>query len=354
MSAPASAKDSMWRSGRSTIRWQSSSPPRSWTRSWSARTTSGPIVIGGTKCPSMTSTCKMRAPASMTASTSSPRRRKSAESSDGTTWGVRRLSEAGWSASGARWEEGTSVSLRRDPLPVLRPDALEELLERLRELLDALALERLGDVVVVDACLRDLLEDALRLVDALFERWGHSPVVLEGPDRLLGHRVHRLGADELLDVEDVRVGGILRRGRGPEAALGPRPLRAEEFPALAREGLLVALVRELGIGDGELPLEVVVAAELVQAAVGLGIDTGDEEARNRGHRAGVAAGGDEPLEPAQVGLGVEGEVRVDLDRRVAVPTRALVPDRPQKVAGVCDVLGSETDEDLFRLGLRFE
>jgi hypothetical protein len=69
LSAPAFANSSMWSSGRSIIRWTSIAPPASWTRSAIEPATSGPIVIGGTKCPSITSTWMIRAPAAITSST---------------------------------------------------------------------------------------------------------------------------------------------------------------------------------------------------------------------------------------------------------------------------------------------
>src|ERR1035437_9793371 len=47
-------------------------------------TTGGPMVILGTKWPSMTSTCSMVAPAGSTRATSSARRAKSADRIDGT------------------------------------------------------------------------------------------------------------------------------------------------------------------------------------------------------------------------------------------------------------------------------
>ena len=51
----------------------------------SAPTTLGPNVIGGTKCPSMTSQWMTRAPASMTSSTWAASREKSADRIDGAT-----------------------------------------------------------------------------------------------------------------------------------------------------------------------------------------------------------------------------------------------------------------------------
>ena len=60
-------------------------PPASWTRSAIEPATSGPIVIGGTKWPSMTSTWMIRAPAAITSSTCEPSREKSDERIEGAT-----------------------------------------------------------------------------------------------------------------------------------------------------------------------------------------------------------------------------------------------------------------------------
>ena len=54
---------------------------------------------------------------------------------------------------------------------------------------------------------------------------------------------------------------------------------------------------------------------------------------------------------AIVRVGVVGQVRVDLERDPAVLAVALVPDRPQHVAGVADVVAREREEDLLRVGL---
>src|SRR5829696_10127775 len=107
-SAPALAKSSILRSGRSTIRCTSSAPPRPCTRSRSASTISAPIEMGGTKWPSITSTWITRAPASMTASTWSPRRTKSAARIDGAT----RTSESRSWAGTARRPYQPRLSLR--------------------------------------------------------------------------------------------------------------------------------------------------------------------------------------------------------------------------------------------------
>src|SRR5215210_6197620 len=63
----------------------SNTPPAARTCSRSEPATSAPIEIGGTKWPSMTSTCMTRAPASITSSTCAPSREKSAARIDGAT-----------------------------------------------------------------------------------------------------------------------------------------------------------------------------------------------------------------------------------------------------------------------------
>src|SRR4051794_4532801 len=85
LSAPALANSAIWRSGCSIMRWTSTSAPAAWTCSAIAPTASGPIVIGGTKWPSITSTWMTPAPAASTSPTSSPSRAKSAARIDGAT-----------------------------------------------------------------------------------------------------------------------------------------------------------------------------------------------------------------------------------------------------------------------------
>src|SRR3954453_21336538 len=67
------------------MRCTSANPPASCMRPATASSTSGPIVIGGTKWPSITSTWITRAPASITSATCAPSRAKSAERIDGAT-----------------------------------------------------------------------------------------------------------------------------------------------------------------------------------------------------------------------------------------------------------------------------
>ncbi len=229
-------------------------------------------------------------------------------------------------------------------------------------------------------------------------------MVLEGEDRLLGHRVDGVRADQLVDVQRVRVGRVLGRGGSPQDPLGSGALGGQVLPPGAAEGLEVVGVGEPRVGDRELALQALVGAHLLQAAVRLGVDARHEEARHRGHRRGVAALGHEPLEAAQVALGdlrvaaqgedqrdvdraalgdhvldraepglgggdldqqvgavdrlvqadrlleglerVVGQAGVDLDRHVTVTADAAVPDPAEHVAGLPDVLFGERPEGL--------
>jgi hypothetical protein len=154
------------------------------------------------------------------------------------------------------------------------------------------------------------------------------------------------------------------------------------------------------------------AADLLQPPVRLRVDARDEEARDRGHRRGIAARLHEPLQPADVRLCdlavpperedqrhvdraaardalldraepllrrgdldeevrpvdpvveaerlldrrllVEGEVRVDLHRHVPVLAPVPVVDAPQRVAGVLDIAHGQVVEDLLRIVLPLE
>src|SRR5579863_6274599 len=80
-SAPALAKSSMYCAGLVIIRWASSG---SRVQRRTASTTIGPIVMLGTKWPSMTSIWMRCAPAASASRTCSPRRVKSADRIDGT------------------------------------------------------------------------------------------------------------------------------------------------------------------------------------------------------------------------------------------------------------------------------
>mmetsp|Transcript_15018 Transcript_15018/g.38593 ORF Transcript_15018/g.38593 Transcript_15018/m.38593 type:complete len:203 (+) Transcript_15018:802-1410(+) len=114
MSAPALAKSSTRCSGSTIMRWQSRIESGCALRR--ASTTSGPMVMFGTKRPSITSTCTQSAPALSTSPTSWPSLEKFAERMDGeiitllgsllsfSTRGFARIAtaRAGWGAARPR------------------------------------------------------------------------------------------------------------------------------------------------------------------------------------------------------------------------------------------------------------
>ncbi len=60
-------------------------------------------------------------------------------------------------------------------------------------------------------------------------------VVGDGVQGRLGHRVHGVLGDEVVDVHGVAVGGVLDAGRGPQRPLRPRRRPRERLPALGGE-----------------------------------------------------------------------------------------------------------------------
>ena len=277
----------------------------------------------------------------------------------------------------------------------LGADALEQLLHRLDELVDALAQQLVGDVDHVDAGVGQRLQDGRRVLAG--GGAADLGVVAGGQQRGHRHRVDGVRPDELLDVHHVAVGRVLDAGRGPQRALHGGAGVAQGGEALAEEDLLVALVGGARVGDAGLAEQVVVAGAL-QALVDLGVHARDEERRDRVdvdrlalleaalEAADVGLGhlrvlldaeeqGDVDVAPLvdhlldrgrallgardldhQVGaidalpvlarllhraVGVEGEVGIDLEGHEAVLAAALVVDDAQHVAGVLDVADRE-------------
>ena len=89
------------------------------------------------------------------------------------------------------------------------------------------------------------------LAQILGQAGPHHSVVAERVQRLDRHGVDGVGADQGLDVEDVAIGRVLGPGGGPQQPLrrAPRP-RAPASAAL--EHLQIALIGDLGVGDGDL------------------------------------------------------------------------------------------------------
>jgi hypothetical protein len=58
-------------------------------------------------------------------------------------------------------------------------------------------------------------------------------VIVEGPQRFVGHRAHDVGADEFADVHHVGVVGVLGSGARPERSLDASGLGGEGAPVFA-------------------------------------------------------------------------------------------------------------------------
>mmetsp|Transcript_2193 Transcript_2193/g.3741 ORF Transcript_2193/g.3741 Transcript_2193/m.3741 type:complete len:259 (-) Transcript_2193:149-925(-) len=136
MSAPAFAKSSTRCSGSTIMRWQSKIA--SGNRFLKACTTGAPMVMFGTKRPSITSTCTQSAPASSTSSMSDPSLAKSADKMEGETWTdffmLRSFSARGFSArmattcDFAAWERrGLAAAAAKAPMPTQVAAALQGL-----------------------------------------------------------------------------------------------------------------------------------------------------------------------------------------------------------------------------------
>ena len=152
-------------------------------------------------------------------------------------------------------------------------------------------------------------------------------MVGEGVERRLGQRVHRVGRDEVVDVEHVRVGGVLRAGRGPERALHARARGGKAVPDRAGEDLREARVGGARVGDAGLPAQRRVVR---QPPVHLRIDPRDEERGDRGDRREVAPRLEGALEAGDVGARdrlVDGDVEeqrdVDVDALADQPLDRL-------------------------------
>ena len=105
-----------------------------------------------------------------------------------------------------------------------------------------------------------------------------------------------------------RQAGVLGAGAGPQQALGLRAPRRQRLPARPGEDLLVALVGQLGVGDGHLARQRAqqrllpgvrssTRQPLGDHAVEGGVDPADEEAGHAGHPGRIAAAGGEALQP---------------------------------------------------------
>src|SRR5215213_4311159 len=96
---------------------------------------------------------------------------------------------------------------------------LDELVEGVGELLDALLLEHIGYVLVGYASFFEILQELAGLVDVFLDGLADVGMVLHVLDGGLRHGVDRVRADEVLDVHHVGVLRVLGRGGCPQGPL---------------------------------------------------------------------------------------------------------------------------------------
>src|ERR1700733_6375486 len=174
---------------------------------------------------------------------------------------------------------------RREQL-LLVDDRTQKCRERIREELHAFALQILGYVKVGD----------LRLLQRPHHVYRPLQVTLDGPrldlamveqrvERLRGHRGDGIGTDDALDVHEVGVVRIFRRGRGPKRSLDCGAFCLEHGEPFAIENLVEILGRELQSGDAGFPeqmLELLAFADSVlEQLVDRRIDAADEDRVDR-------------------------------------------------------------------------
>ena len=124
------------------------------------------------------------------------------------------------------------------------------------------------------------------------------------------------GPISCLHVEQLGIVRVLGAGAGPQQALGAGAGLTQGSEAGTAENFLVALIGELGVGDGDLALQL--GAFVRQQRIEGGIDPADEEARHRGdavHRLSLLHAA---FQSAQVGLrhryvALDGEQQGDVD-----------------------------------------
>ena len=134
--------------------------------------------------------------------------------------------------------------------------AAEKLVVGLAEGPHALPLELGGDVVEIHTGIICGGEHVLGSRDVSIHGASRFAVVGERAQRLLGHRVHHVGAHELADIDHVGVVRILGAGAGPQRSLRAGSKAAQALPIRAGELGEVPLVCDPRVGDRDTPRSV--------------------------------------------------------------------------------------------------
>src|SRR4051794_10240461 len=104
-------------------------------------------------------------------------------------------------------------------LETLLLQCAEQFMPRLPERRDALGLELLSDCIEVNAEALERFQIALGEIRIGLERAAYFPVIEKSIQRFGRQRVHCIGTDKLLDVQDIPVAWILSTGARPQWAL---------------------------------------------------------------------------------------------------------------------------------------
>ena len=141
--------------------------------------------------------------------------------------------------------------------------------------------------------MRDVEERDLRFLQRAHHVGGAAEVAFDGigldlavieqrVERLRRHRVDGIGPDDALDVHEVGVMRILRRGRRPERTLHRAALCLERRELVAVEDLLELLIGKLQAGDAGLAEQMIelfaLGDALLQQLVDGRVDSADEDA----------------------------------------------------------------------------
>ncbi len=204
------------------------------------------------------------------------------------------------------------IDLFAENFDALLGDGGEELVGGVGEQPHALVEKLVGNAFERDAGPFECAQHALRVRRILQQAVAQFAVVAKRVDRCDRHGVDGIGADQLFDIEYVAISLVLGAGRRPQQPLWLGAVGFERVPARPGKQAQIALIGELGIGDGDLALErfepflfvrVIGARDLfVEQFVDRGVDAADKEARYAGDARRIAAFGGERLEAGQIGL----------------------------------------------------
>src|SRR5579885_3596567 len=217
--------------------------------------------------------------------------------------------------------------LRRQSL-LFGVDGLEEIVERVGELLHALDQQLVRDLSVADADGFQRLKQGNRAGDIVVDGDAGVAVIAEVLDGFQRHGINGIGADQFFGVHDIAVGRVLRAGAGPQRSLHHCAAMLERLEARRVEDFLEILVDQAGIGDTGLALKRFESLllggvarcldALVKQLIDERVDAADEEAGDRGDAADILSLRVAILQRVQIGIGnlaidLTGEDEGDVD-----------------------------------------